>query len=59
VNGGWLPPGFPTGPTAPAPAPPPAPPANSSQCVTPMPGRGWTCVNGGWVPPGFAATGGG
>lgn len=58
VNGGWLPPGYPTGPTAPTPSPAPAPAPNPAACLTPSPGTGWTCVNGGWLPPGFPGVSG-
>lgn len=56
VNGGWLPPGYPIGPSAPSPAPAPAP--NPAACLTLSPGAGWTCVNGGWLPPGFPGVAG-
>lgn len=31
--------------------------ANAAECLSPIPGAGWTCVNGGWLPPGYPGSG--
>jgi len=53
LNGGWVPPGWPTGPGAGDPGVQQPAPPQSGSCTTIKPGPDWVCFNGGWVPPGW------
>jgi len=67
VNGGWLPPGYPTqGPTSDegigsgtgsGAGSTTGGGTGSATCTTIRPGPDWTCVNGNWLPPGFPTVG--